>query len=118
MSVQVGVQHQARPRDSDAGRVLCIEAKWDSPEGSYPATEREKAIFARRGISYVTQTSVQRYLVNELLGFDGEFAYLARVRFDTAAGRSITWTEAIATLERSNVPLFIDEWCAGITAAG
>ncbi|HWL42419.1 MAG TPA: hypothetical protein VNQ73_05705 [Ilumatobacter sp.] len=48
-----------------------------SGEGSYPAFEREKAIFQRRGIPYLSQTAVQRYLVNELLGFDGTFAYHA-----------------------------------------
>jgi hypothetical protein len=100
-----------------SGKVLCIEAKWDSGEGSYPASEKEKAIFQRRGIPYLSQTAVQRYLVNELLGFDGEFAYLARTRFDTAAGRGVTWAEVLTDLDRSDAPPFIDEWCAGIVAS-
>jgi hypothetical protein len=33
-----------------SGHVLCVEAKWNSGEGSYPATEAEKTIFRRRGI--------------------------------------------------------------------
>ncbi len=99
-----------------SGKVLCIEAKWDSSEGSYPASEREKGIFKRRSLAYLSQTSVQRYLVNELLGFDGEFAYLARARFETAAGRGVTWKDVITNLDRADAPPFIDQWCAGITA--
>lgn len=95
-----------------SGKVLCIEAKWDSGEGSYPSSEKEKAIFQRRGIPSITQTAVQRYLVNDLLGFDGEFVYLARSRFETNAGRTITWSEALAELDRSGTPRFVDEWCA------
>lgn len=97
-----------------SGGVLCIEAKWDSAEGSYPASEREKAIFQRRSMPYLSQTAVQRYLVNELLGFQGTFAYLARRRFDTAAGRGVTWTEVISALDRTDTPAFIDKWCASI----
>lgn len=97
-----------------SGSVLCIEAKWDSGEGSYPASERERAIFQRRGMPYLSQTAVQRYLVNELLGFQGSFAYLARTRFDTAAGRGVTWAEVITSLDRSGTPPFIDKWCAAI----
>jgi hypothetical protein len=71
--------------------VLCVEAKWDSGEGSYPASEAEKAIFQRRQLAYLTQTEVPRYLVDEVLGFTGVFAYLARTSFTAAAGRCITW---------------------------
>lgn len=99
-----------------SGKVLCIEAKWDSGEGSYPASEQEKAIFQRRGIPYLSQTAVQRYLVNELLCLDGEFVYLARRRFDTAAGRGATWTEVLTELDRTGARPFIDKWCAEIIA--
>jgi hypothetical protein len=99
-----------------SGKVLCIEAKWESIEGTYPASETEKAIFQRRGIPYLSQTAVQRYLVNDLLGLDGEFAYLARRRFDTAAGRCITWAEVVAKLDRTGTPPFVDKWCAAIVA--
>lgn len=99
-----------------SGKLLCIEAKWDSGEGSYPASEPEKAIFQRRGLPYMSQTSVQRYLVNDLLGFDGTFAYLARRRFDTDAGLGITWVEALTNLDRSATPTFVNDWCAAITS--
>lgn len=94
-----------------SGQVLCVEAKWDSGEGSYPATEPEKAIFRRRQLKYLTQTEVQRYLVEQVLGFTGNFAYLARTKFVTAAGRCITWAELLPALDRSGAPRFIVDWC-------
>ena len=66
-----------------SGHVLCVEAKWDSAEGSYPATEVEKAIFRRRGLGYLSQTEVQQYLVTDVLGFTGTYAYLARTHITT-----------------------------------
>lgn len=56
-----------------SGRALCVEAKWDSREGRYPSNEPEKAIFRRRKLPLLTQTEVQRFLVDELLGLDGSF---------------------------------------------
>lgn len=94
-----------------SGQVLRIEAKWDSREGSYPASEGEKAIFQRRQLGYLTQTEVQRYLVNEVLGFTGDFAYLARTSFITAAGRCITWGELLPALDRTAAPRFVADWC-------
>jgi len=94
-----------------SGRVLCIEAKWDSGEGSYPSSELEKAIFTRRGPPYISQTEVQRYLVNDVLGFDGEFVFLARKQVETAAGRAMTWGEALDGLDRSGSPAFVEDWC-------
>lgn len=94
-----------------SGRVLCVEAKWDSAEGSYPASEAEKAIFRRRQLPYLTQTEVQRYLVDDVLGFTGDFAYLARSNFVTAAGRCITWAELLPALDRSGAPDFVAHWC-------
>ncbi|MBK6671266.1 MAG: hypothetical protein IPG46_17000 [Actinobacteria bacterium] len=64
----------------------------------------------------MSQTEVQRYLVSELLGFDGEFAYLARSRIDTAAGRGVTWAEVLSVLDRSGSPAFIDQWGAAVLA--
>lgn len=95
-----------------SGRVLCVEAKWDSAEGSYPASEAEKAIFRRRQLPSVTQTEVQRYLVNHVLGFTGSFAYLARSNFVTAAGRCITWGELLRVLDLSGAPDFVAQWCS------
>lgn len=68
----------------------------------------------RRGIPYLSQSAVQRFLVDDVLGFDREFAYLARTHFDTSAGRGITWSEALTKLDRTDTPAFIDDWCTAI----
>lgn len=94
-----------------SGHVLCVEAKWDSAEGSYPATEVEKAIFRRRGLGYLSQTEVQQYLVTDVLGFTGTYAYLARTHITTNAGTSITWAQLLTELDRSDAPRFIQDWC-------
>jgi hypothetical protein len=94
-----------------AGHVLCVEAKWDSAEGSYPATEIEKAIFRRRNLGYLSQTEVQQYLVTDVLGFSGTYAYLARTHVSTDAGTSITWAQLLNELDRSEAPRFIQDWC-------
>ena len=105
-----------------SGDVLCIEAKWDSREGSYPASEAEKAIFRDRYCDPVSQTELQRYLVNEVLGFTGTFAYLARKNFITEAGQCITWRDLLKLLDLSEAPAFISDWCLleidGPTAPG
>jgi hypothetical protein len=94
-----------------SGAVLCVEAKWSSGEGRYPSSEAEKAVFREREVAYLTQTEVQRYLVEDVLGFDGTFAYLARRQATTEAGRTITWRQILHTLDRSGAPAFVQRWC-------
>ncbi|QBI18870.1 hypothetical protein ER308_04465 [Egibacter rhizosphaerae] len=92
-------------------RVLWIEAKWTSGEGSYPSSSGEKREFARRGLHAVSQTDVQRFLVTELLGFDATFAYL--VKTGTAASAShptLTWRDAFSQLSTESLPPFVREW--------
>jgi len=96
-----------------SGQLLSIEAKWDSGEGSYPSSEREKKIFLQRKLNYVSQTEVQRYLVNDLLGFDGTLIFLAR-RGDlvTSLGRTVTWAETLQALDLDEAAEFIRRWSA------
>lgn len=96
-----------------SGKVLSVEAKWDSGEGQYPASGAEKKLFASRSLDHISQTAVQRYLVDELLGFDGSFVYLAR-RSDmrTSLGHTVTWAETLQALELTAAPQFIQNWSA------
>jgi len=101
-----------------AGQVLSIEAKWDSGEGRYPASQRESELFAARGVPSVSQTEVQRYLVNDLLGFDGTLLFLARRDdLETSLGRTVGWAQVLNALDRSGAPQFIQDWCAQEIAA-
>jgi len=47
----------------DKNRAICIEAKYESSEGQYPAYEREKSIFHERGLHYVGQMDLQKYMM-------------------------------------------------------
>jgi len=95
----------------DGNRVLCVEAKWDSKEGSYPSSDKEKAEFRDRGLPYVGQTELQQYLVNDLLGLDGTFRYLVRsgsARSDSHP--TATWHEVLSAIDLSMFPTYVQRW--------
>lgn len=96
------------------GAVLCIEAKLFSPEGPYPSSTVDRAVFARRGLGRVSQTALQRYLMTDLLGFDAMFVYLSRTHVDTAADRSITWAELFDCLDWSSAPRWVTNWIGDV----
>lgn len=101
-----------------SGKVLCIEAKMFSPEGPYPSSTADRAVFARRGLGSVSQTSVQRYLVEELLELEGRFVYLACRHTQTAADQSIIWSELFAALEwQENAP-WVTDWIRRLATNG
>ena len=60
----------------DKDRAICIEAKYEAGEGSYPASNADKAIFKERGIPYVGQMELQKYMMEELLGVKTDFMFL------------------------------------------
>jgi len=90
-------------------RAVCIEAKYESGEGSYPGSEREKAIFKRRGLPGVGQLDIQRYMMTELLGIQTDFVYLV---FDGSTPPqngvlTITWREAFLHINTSGYASFL-----------
>ena len=55
--------------------AVCIEAKLESREGHYPYRSAEQMIFTARGITdRITQTELQRYMMEQLLGV-GPYSY-------------------------------------------
>ena len=96
-----------------AREMVCIEAKWFSPEGSYPTSAKEKAEFARRGLRRVKQTELQRYAMEQLLGYRTELVYLTRKPSSRSLfgdRHSITWREVFAALAMTNRPRFVRRW--------
>ena len=90
--------------------AVCIEAKLVSSEGMYPQSGVEKKIFRSRGLEYVSQTSLQRYLMEDLLGIDTWFVFLAqKTRQSIATHRVVTWKDVFASLDLSRVPGFMEE---------
>ena len=99
---------------SDHDHALCIEAKLESGEGSYPATAAEKLIFKNLGLTYVGQLDIQRYLMTELLGIETEFVFLVADRkVGKTAEKVLSWAEAFETLELDGQPAFVREWVSG-----
>ena len=98
---------------TDRERVLCIEAKWESTESAYPSSGSERQIFARRRLPLTHQTTLQRFLLEDLLGFDAYLRFLVRVP-DPAADGTITWHQAFERLNFDNVPRFIRQWVAAL----
>ncbi len=98
-----------------SGEALCVEAKMDSGEGSYPSTPSEKAIFNNRGLDRVSQTSVQRYLVDDLLGLNGTHVFISRKRRSVPGYSSTTWTELARSLDFGEAPDFVRQWANQFT---
>lgn len=90
----------------DKSRAICIEAKVESDEGQYPSSERDKAIFHRRGIPYVGQMELQKYMMEELLGVETRFLFLVKKKSKSETHQVITWREVFDCLDISDLPPF------------
>jgi hypothetical protein len=98
-------------------QLLCVEAKFESREGSYPSIRDEVQIFRRRALPMQGQLDVQRYLVEHLLDFDGRFIFLAPRDAHTSADQSITWSDALQALDISGAPPWARAWLERMTGA-
>lgn len=90
----------------DKDRAICIEAKYESGEGSYPASDIEKAIFKEKGLLYVGQMKLQEYMMNTLLGLETKFIRLDSKKNKSETHQSLTWSEAFGLLDMSEMPPF------------
>jgi hypothetical protein len=94
----------------DADHALCIEAKWESGEGTYPATTTEVAEFAKRGLARVKQTDIQKFMMENLLGITTTFRFLVRKPPTSPGPTTLTWKDAFTPLDLSACPAFIHRW--------
>lgn len=90
-------------------RAICIEAKYESGEGSYPALINEKMIFNERGISYVGQMQLQKYMMEELLGVKTDFMVLVFKKEKSDTHKVLSWAEAFGSLDMGDMPPFAVE---------
>lgn len=97
-------------------KAICIEAKYESSEGSYPSSEVDKSIFRERGMKYVGQIELQDYMMEELLGIDTEFMFLVHKKEQSKTARVITWAEAFEGLDMDDMPSFAIEMANRISA--
>ena len=92
--------------------AVCIEAKLESGEGHYPYKPAEQMIFTARGITdRTTQTELQRYMMEQLLGVETRFIFLVKdSNSRSGSHRTITWREVFNSLDTSGFHPFLLEW--------
>lgn len=100
----------------DKDRAICIEAKYESGEGSYPALDIEKTVFKERGIPYVGQMDVQKYMMEELLGMKTDFVFLVFKKEKSETRKDMSWAEAFGSLDMGDMPPFAIEMAKRISA--
>jgi len=89
--------------------AVCIEAKYESGEGYYPSSKKDKIIFTNRGIEKFTQTQIQKYMMEDLLGIKTKFIFLVSKNGKNALKSShkiVNWKEAFEILDTFDLPYF------------
>ena len=97
-----------KSRDS----AVCIEAKLESVEGHYPSRSSEREMFARRGIRrHITQTELQRYMMEQLLGVETRFVFLVKnLSSRSESHTTLSWGEVFNSIDTSGFHPFVLEW--------
>jgi hypothetical protein len=90
--------------------AVCIEAKLGSGEGKYPSNEFEKSVFKKRGLEHVGQLSIQKKLMEEILGIKTDFIFLGVDGKEAHSHKTLKWREAFNCLDISSCPVFIRGW--------
>jgi len=90
--------------------AVCIEAKSESGEGFYPQKFDEVDIFKQRGIKRVSQTELQKYFMEDLLGIKTDFVFLVKKGAPVSSSHKvITWKQLFHCLDLDGAPQFILE---------
>lgn len=100
----------------DRNTAICIEAKHQSREGSYPSSRLEKSIFQERSLDYVGQAELQKYMMEDLIGLQTDFILLVSDKTESQTHKVVTWREAFAGLEISEMLPFAIEMAERIAA--
>lgn len=94
-------------------RAVVIEAKYESGESSYPASESGRQIFKRRGLRRVGQTELQQYMFRDLLGIEAVHLFVVKdpnhLPFNSGA-TTLTWSQVFKALDPRDVPPFVESW--------
>lgn len=99
----------------DKENAICIEAKYESGKGSYPATEDDKKIFNNRNLKYVGQMELQKYMMEELLGIKTDFMFLVSKKEKSETHKVISWAEAFGCIDMNGMPKFTIEMAKKIS---
>lgn len=101
----------------DKDHAICIEAKYESGEGAYPASKIEKTIFKDRGMSYVGQMELQKYMMEKLLGIKTDFMFLVYKKEKSETHKVVSWAEAFGAIDMDGMPEFALQMANNISKA-
>jgi len=91
--------------------AICIECKLESGESTYPTKPFEIKEFQARNLNFVTQTSLQKYIMEDLLGIQTQFVFLVQKAESKSETHTILlWKDAFSNLNTNSCPFFIKEW--------
>ncbi len=99
----------------DKDNALCIEAKYESKEGKYPSSRNDQEIFTARKLSQVTQTELQKYMMEELLGIKTKFMFLVSKKTSSETHHVISWAEAFDSVGLDGFPEFAKQMAERIS---
>lgn len=90
--------------------AICIEAKFESGESSYPTSSADKKEFIKRSLNRVKQTELQRHVMENLLGIKIEFLFLVQQKPTRTTYPTLSWSEAFGLLNLRGTPIFVRQW--------
>ena len=88
--------------------AVCIEAKLESDESTYPKNKKETEIFDERGLDRIKQTDMQKYLMDIILGINTTFVLLVK-KSTIPKDNKFVWREVFDSLDLKNIPSYMYE---------
>jgi hypothetical protein len=108
----------------DQKTAICIEAKLESGEGHYPSSKKDIEVFEKRikvfnfkerNEEYVYQLDIQKYIMENLLGFkDTKYVLITKKsnkESEKEKGcKELSWNAVFSELDTTECPSFIKKW--------
>jgi hypothetical protein len=99
---------------TDDNHALCVELKLESGEGFYPSDGKEKQLLrerklfceGRKCIFPMSQTDLQKFMMEKLLGLECRFLFLTR--YGDKAPTELSWHHLCDVLDHSNLPSYLE----------
>lgn len=91
--------------------AICIEAKFESSQSSYPSNDKEKKIFNDRKISRIGQFAMQKFLMEEMLGITTEYVILSKKQINNLHTEKVfKWKEIFEIMDFDSTMPFVKKW--------
>ena len=77
----------------------------------------EKMIFQERGLKYVGQMDLQKYMMEDLLGVKTDFMFLVYKKEKSETHKVVSWAEAFGAIDMDGMPEFATKMADNISRA-